>query len=539
MRPSIASLVFVPLAFLAPAALAQKPKDLDKIVPPDALVRIEVDGLDAVKKAVADLVDAIMPGMGQMMIEGSAQQMMQQPGFSELDTTAPMSFTLLAGGQKLVSATLKNPDAFAKALKDMADDGNTNLVAGDGASLVTIGADVKVDDLAKGGRAKGPAEPGTVRGFVNMKGIYAKYHDDIDGALAMFQMMAAQSGGTPPDFGAWIKGLATDSPRIDFALTPSKAGLEIATAFTPTPEAKGFVASIAKAQPASGANKFIGVVPANSVMVVSGRLTSEMATGFSELMVGVVPGVDDATKTQLKSAFERMVTLTAGDAAIGVAGSADGKSLTGVGAMNCSDKAKYRAIVQELAAKGGPIEKFFTAAVKGAKVSTEFKPATETIEGVEVDQVQYTFATSEASPPATQGAMAAVKQMFSEPMRVAYPPGQLVLAYGANNGDALKAALGAVKSGSTSSPAAKALPTGAAFAMSINLVEYLKFAASMAPPDMPNPLSALKNAGPGKDYATVTIGPALGAAEFRVNIPSGGIQQIVQTFQGGMGAAPK
>ncbi len=243
MSSIFAPLALIPALWFAPPASEEKPKDLDKVVPAGALVHVTAGGIQSVKAAVADLMNSILPGMGGMMVEGTVQQMMAQPGMDQLDATKPISLTLLPSGTALVGAALKDAEAFEKALKGSGEDLKT-VIPGEGASLLAFGGEVKLDDLRKAGTAAPASVPGTIRGFINVKDLYAKYSVQIESSLAMMQAMAAQSGAAPQGLSDMIKGFATEVPRIDFGLNPSKSGLEMAAVLSSTPEAKGFLAAI-------------------------------------------------------------------------------------------------------------------------------------------------------------------------------------------------------------------------------------------------------------------------------------------------------
>ncbi|MBI3844318.1 MAG: hypothetical protein HY292_06715 [Planctomycetes bacterium] len=545
MRSFFASLALVPSIFFASPTFAQdaKPTDLDKIVPADALVHIAADGIDPVKAALVDLLNAIMPGMGGMMIEGQVQQALQQPGMSEIDTAKPITFSFLPSETSIFGAPIKNTEAFQKALKDSGDEEVKSIIAGQGTSILSLGGDVKLDDLRKAGTAKAPSLAGPIRGFVNMKAVYSKYHEQIESGLAMMQAMAAaqSGGGSPPDMAAMIKGFAADVPRVDFAFIPSKSGLEIATSLTPSPEAKGFIASIAKGQASSGTNKYLAAIPANSSVAFAGRLSPDLAQAYMGLVDLVASGATAEGKAEFKSLLERMFALTAGDFAVGISAGSDGSSMCTVGAMTCADKEKERAIMKEAASSSGAIQKLASVALHGGKMTAEYKAGAETIDGVEVDQVTYTIDASAVTDPAFKASLDRMtKTMFCEPFRFAFPAGTVVVAYGKGNGDAVKATLASLKSNTVSSPAAKALPSGMAFSASVNLVEYLKIIATMAPPEAAGMLGMLKNLPAGKDYLTFTAAPKGGAAEMRLNIPAAAIQSIVTGLQGGaMGGGPK
>src|SRR5262249_5306081 len=84
------------VAIVAPDPVAEQAKatDLDKIIPGDCLLHVQVAGIDPLQSAVTELMEAVMPG-GGAMAGMMFSQMLMQPAMGEIDRAKPIVISLM------------------------------------------------------------------------------------------------------------------------------------------------------------------------------------------------------------------------------------------------------------------------------------------------------------------------------------------------------------------------------------------------------------------------------------------------------------
>jgi hypothetical protein len=525
MRSSVALLV---LPLLASSVLAQmdRPRELEKIVPEDALIHVVVDGVDPVKNSLSELMNAVMPGMGGMMVEAQLQQVLAQPGIDQIDTSKPIALTILPEDQALLAVPVKDTSSFETTMREVVGEDLASVISGEGCCLLVMQKAATLEQLRSAPPARGPSLQGPIRGFLNVKKLHAKFLPQIEGMMMMAAMAAGPGAG---DIGESLNRFVRDVPRIDFALVPSKSGFELALAFTTTPDAKGFLGAIARAPAASATNPLTTIIPQDSVIAASGRWSAELGSAFAAYIerLPLLSGIKAEDRAKVLDLLQKQFNLIVGEFAFAASPAPAEGGLGTVAAMACRDPEKFRASLKESCESVAAAQAMMSTVVPGATVKWTFKPAVKTIAGIEVDEVSTHWSVPETPPASQANFMGWIRTLYSEPARVAYPSGYAVTVAGPGGEARLEQTLTSLKSGTTTAAAAKALPSGTTFSLAMNLMGLVKMLAPMMPAELAGPMGMLAKAPAGSDFITLTAAPRNGAAEIHLKIPASLFQSIM------------
>lgn len=513
------------LAALAPRPAAAQQADLDKLIPADALVYVAFDGLTPLQTKVTEFLDAVMPGQGAMTAGMMFMSMQAQPGMGEIDQSKPIYFSFLSSEKPLFALPIAKPADFEALMKTQPGTENMTVLAGQGYSLVSEGP-IDVEALRQGTTPKTPLLNGPIRGFVDTKRLLEKYGQQLDETLAM---MASMSGEAASENAlAFLSALRSSAIRLDFAVTPSKSGLEFA--FSTAPSGDGFLHLIARSQAPSnaGLDKFLAAIPADSVMAGSMALPAGAQKSLLPLLG------KSANSAALRSMFEKMEGLTTNSGAFGLSPGASGFGGFTY-AFGLTDAVRGRSLMNEAWKDPVLVSSFSSFIGAGSTMSADVKPGASAIDGVEYDEIRVSVAAGPDATAEQKKLVETIAKVYADPILVAYPPGAMVFVGGANGRPRLEQALAGYKSGGATAPAVKALPPNQTFAVAVNLAGMMKVAAAANPEAMQGPAAMLANLPPGKEYVTMTLVPVGGMAEMRLNLTSGALRELVGPMMGGMG----
>jgi len=505
----------------APARSSAQPADLDKLIPTDALVYVAIDGLTPLQGAVTQLLDAVMPGQGGAMAGMMFMSMQSQPGMSEIDAQKPIYFSFLASEKPLFALPLANPADFEALLKTQPGAQDATVLAGQGYSLLSYGP-IDLDALKAGSAPKAPALKGAMRGFVDLPRLLEKYGPMIEPMMAMG---AASAGGSAQVLQA-MNELKASGSRVDFALTPSAAGLDFA--FSAAPNGDGLLATIARSSAPPATGSFLAAVPGDAAMAASISLSPDALARLATSKL-----TDAAARKEIESWSSRFAGVLTGSQAFGLSASASGTPVF-TQVMGVSDVQKARSIMKEMLDDSALVSRLFAASMPGVSAKCSISAGTP-VAGAETDEIKVDLTVAADADTMTKTSAETMKKLFAEPVRVAYAAGAIVSVAGPGAAEKLEQALKGLAAATPSSAAAKSVPAGHAIAGAANIGGILKAMSGSMPAGAMGPMAMLAAMPPGKEHFTFTVSPSGGAAEVHVNLPSGAIRELVQPMMGGMG----
>jgi hypothetical protein len=479
-----AAFVLVTLALLAVPAAAELPSGLDKIVPPDALVYVAADGVGALEASVNDVLADLLPGAGGALTGGFLASV---PGLTEVSRSRPIAFWVLPSGTRVMALPVADPAALAARLAGARLPQPVAVIAGRGYSLVTSGAPVDLEDLRSHGTAAPPALAGNVRGFVSLAALEARYGAEIAGRMGT--PAAAQMG----------KEIAATLPRLDFAITASRAGVDLVV--SATPERPGVLSALAHTRVPPGPNRFLAAMPGDAMVIGTAHTTSELIAA-NEMWWSAVPFLGPKQQRLLARARRQTRAwsrLTRGDSAFAWTATTDPAKFAMVQAYACRDQRRVRFLIRKLWRRGHALQ-------AERPVTTEFHAAAWTLDGIEVDEQVVRFAGSTKDP-------AAATHLYDEPIRYAYPPGAVVTTFGPGGREQLEHAVAGLRAATGPGALAAALPAGSIFAVAWDLHGLMP--SQTGPP------------ATGADVGSIAVTPQGGTLELKIHVPASALRQAL------------
>ncbi|UCD49281.1 MAG: hypothetical protein JSW27_17330 [Phycisphaerales bacterium] len=549
--------------------------DALKMVPSSSLYCVRINNLDNALGQVELFLTGVFPAPVSMMVKGQLGQVLGSPQPQGLNTAG--SFTLFG---PLPGPAGPDPTAVG-ILIPVSDyqqfvSGNPNVSTADATGISTIGpagsamlevtqvgnfalagkpgsglAEVKklltggASGLAAGLDAAElkQASSASVWAYANIEAaaqlfgpmVQAKIQE-IKQGMAMAQeqgapQMAAASASIDM-YATLIETLMNEAKYLSLSLNPSADRVGAAVVLAGKPGSG--LAAMFQAGTAKSGNKLLGYLSNGAVMNFTGSLDSpfwkkynEMAMGMLSQMVGS-GATPDANMDELKTMMTNAMDCFSGSVAGSLSANPSGKppfSVQYVAGLKDTEKFYQLMDAASKMMNSGPIAEFYKS--MGVTVSFDVKRKADTYQGVAIDSVTFSMASTDTTSPQAQ----MINALYGGGLNVqlATLDGMLVYALSPDAGAAVRKLIDQVKAGgagqapSEVQTAMQLIPGAdkADFFTTLNVLRIIQMVSAIAP--IPIPATGM----PSQSNLAIAGGTADGKMTIELAVPKQHVQEIM------------